>query len=47
VRLLSAEEWLRELAFHRLGVTLQVLPVWLVRPGGPAPGLPLGERRAR
>jgi hypothetical protein len=47
VRLLSADEWLRELAFHRVGVTFQVLPVWLIRPGGPAPGVPAGGRPGR
>lgn len=32
LRLLSGEEWLRELALHRIGVSFRAVPVWLIRP---------------
>lgn len=45
VRLLSGEEWLHDLAFHRIGVTFQSVPVWLLRPAGGARPSPDGRRR--
>lgn len=45
VRLLSGPEWLRELAFHRIGITFHTVPVWLLRSNASSGHDPSSRRR--